>query len=76
MLDQRARLLLLGLRKEPATKLTFSTLLALALASAALSGCDRPANPPKQATGKMDQAATGGTTGEKQQDPRSAPPKK
>ena len=50
------------------------TIIALAFA-AGLAGCDRPAEP-KQATGKMGEAATGGTKGEKQQDPRSAPPKK
>lgn len=52
-------------------KITLSTILALALSGALLSGCDRPANQP--ATGKADQAATGGTTGEKQQDPRTNP---
>jgi hypothetical protein len=52
-------------------KLTLSTLLALALSGALLSGCDRPAD--KQATGKMGEAATGGTTGEKKQDPRTTP---
>lgn len=54
-------------------KLTLSTLLALALSSALVSGCDRPESP-KQATGKMGESATGGTTGEKQQDPRTKPP--
>ena len=52
-------------------KLTPSTLLALALTGALLSGCDRPAN--KQATGKMGEAATGGTSSEKKQDPRTTP---
>jgi len=57
-------------------KRTLSTLLILAFAGALAGGCDRPASEPKQASGKMDEAATGGTKGEKQQDPRSAPPKK
>lgn len=53
-------------------KLALSTILALALSGALLSGCDRGAN--KQAgTGKMGEAATGGTTGEKKQDPRTTP---
>ena len=54
-------------------KLTLATILALALSGALLSGCDRPADSSKQATGKMGEAATGGTTGEKQQDPRTNP---
>jgi hypothetical protein len=56
-------------------KLTLATILALALSGALLSGCDRPADSSKQATGKMGEAATGGTTGEKQQDPRTTPKK-
>ena len=52
-----------------------SSILVVAFAGAVLAACDRPGEP-KQATGKMGEAATGGTKGEKQQDPRSAPPKK
>jgi hypothetical protein len=55
-------------------KLTLSTLLALALSGALLSGCDRPADQQgRTASGKMGEAATGGTTGEKKQDPRTTP---
>jgi hypothetical protein len=56
-------------------KLTLSTLLALALSGALLSGCDRPADQQvsRTATGKMGEAATGGTTAEKKQDPRTTP---
>jgi hypothetical protein len=58
-------------------KLTLSTLLALALSGALLSGCDRPAGDGGRAasggSGKMDQSATGGTPKERQQDPRTTP---
>lgn len=47
------------------------TILALAISGALLSACDRPADKP--ATGKMGEAATGGTTGERKQDPRTTP---
>lgn len=52
-------------------RVTLSTIVAAALCAALVSGCDRPADKP--ATGKMGEAATGGTTGEKQQDPRTSP---
>ena len=56
-------------------KLTISTLLALALSGALLSGCDRPANDGRAASGsgKMGQNATGGTPKEREQDPRTTP---
>ncbi|MGQ0547851.1 MAG: hypothetical protein ACT4P3_21400 [Betaproteobacteria bacterium] len=57
-------------------KLTLSTLLALALSGALLAGCDRPADGGRAASGgsgKMGEAATGGTPKEKQQDPRTTP---
>ena len=58
-------------------KLTLSTLLALALSGALLSGCGDNAGDGKRAasggSGKMDQAPTGGTPKERQQDPRSTP---
>jgi hypothetical protein len=60
-------------------KLMLSTLLALALTGALLSGCNRPADEGKRAatpSGKMGEAATGGTSGEKQQDPRTTPKQK
>ena len=56
-------------------RLMLATILALALSATLVSGCDRPADSGKQATGKMGEAATGGTTGEKQQDPRTTPKK-
>lgn len=57
-------------------KLTISTLLALALSGALLSGCDRPADGGRAASGgsgKMGQNATGGTPKEREQDPRTTP---
>ena len=60
-------------------KATLSTLVALALSGALLAACDRPAGDSRAAAGgtkgKMDQNVTGGTPKEKQQDPRTTPPK-
>jgi hypothetical protein len=52
-------------------KLTLSTLLALALSGALLSGCDRPAGTGNQSSSSG--AASGGTTPEKKPAPSTAP---
>jgi len=58
-------------------KLTLSTLIALALSGALLSGCNRPADDGGRAAsggaGKMGENATGGTPKEREQDPRTTP---
>ena len=58
-------------------KLTISTLLALALSGALVSGCGDNAGDGNRAasggTGKLDQNATGGTPKERDQDPRTTP---
>ena len=57
-------------------KATLSTLIALALSGALLSACERPADGNRAASGgsgKMGEAATGGTPKERQQDPRTTP---
>jgi hypothetical protein len=55
-------------------KLTLSTLIALALSGALLSGCDRPAGTGNQSSsGATSGAASGGTTPDKKQSPSTAP---
>ena len=51
-------------------KLTLSTLVALALSGALLSGCDRPAGTGNQSSSG---AASGSTSAEKKQSPSTAP---
>ena len=59
-------------------KLTLSTLVALALSGALVSGCDRPAGTGNQSSsgatsGATSGAASGSTSAEKKQSPSTAP---